>query len=663
MLNFKKIQLSILITVSTVFIHSCGSYTGGILSGESGITLSGIIASNSFMAAKIKENRHSSLSEYTTAAADNGTMSVSLSDLEIYVIYFSGSDVGVVKAQINATTGVWSFKVPSGAQINAIVRDKTNLEPVGPITFVDSNNKDMSGNDKENTTYSFKKGASLGTVQLSSDGKFKVDATNSEVAQAANVVDKAPASVVEFSGSWTLSPYIGTLPAGYSSSCAPSDTNCHGPTSGEPIYLIKLVGKKFSYTGGNCSTRKTDGVTACSTTDGQVGTDDIHAAQIWGGGAAIQSCGFKVGFSDDDARAFGHISISPSGLSTISGTGVTSATQLSFGRVTFAVPTGYGTNGGDSAPNHLAWMKGAATSNWDIMDCTAVAKTGTDSKIYNLNVCKGNLHTAGIPGYQAMGPGGCTDDATGKPVIIKNWTALNGITPNCGNSGPSAHPALANMYVNSCSYTGVTSAAASSASFTCTNVFGTFASAAMTTPITNDYIDSFSKVNSGSTCSSIPDDLQRYKCYANAYFQDSNRDNSGCTTDYRFNWNASSIADFVVKDGSRDKPKQQYLTSIVDYSPDGKSFTLEDEQGESVSVQVGTSSIVCRVSNRMILKVTSLSANKLLVDLTQSALLKDTTVAACVGEKQNSTANSGQGSELYRRLQEGNSKFLFYLTK
>ena len=37
------------------------------------------------------------------------------------------------------------------------------------------------------------------------------------------------------------------------------------------------------------------------------------------------------------------------------------------------------------------------------------------------------------------------------------------------------------------------------------------------------------------------------------------------------------VSEFVSLDDSRDKPKQQYLTSVVTYTPGGDSFILEDE--------------------------------------------------------------------------------------
>jgi hypothetical protein len=306
-------------------------------------------------------------------------------------------------------------------------------------------------------------------------------------------------------------------------------------------------------------------------------------------------------------------------------------------------------------------MKGGATSNWDIMDCKSIERTGSDSKKYVLNVCKGTLSNAAT-GYQANGPGGCMDQSTGTPVVVKNWQTLNGMTPTC--TGPTNHPALSNMKVSSCSFSGVSTNVASAAAFTCSNTWGTFTDANATTPATNGvFMQTFTKVNAGSLCSGISDQLSKYKCYANAYFSDPTRNDTGCSTEWRFNWNAANVNDFVVSSDSHDKPKQQYLTSIVDYSADGKSFTLEDKETEGVSVTSGTSSIVCRIARKTIIKGSQISTTKILVDLTQSAYLVDSTVAACIGEKNNSTANSGYGTELFQRMKDGNGKFLFYLNK
>ena len=646
-MKMKSVLLSL---IGALALTGCSNLSSDAVTGNTGVTISGSIGATSLISARDLK-----------ALGENGTMNAVLGDLEIYVIYFSGTKVGIVQAAVDATSGAWSFQIPPGAQVNAIVRSKTSLELLGPITFVDTNEKDMSGKDKESSTFSFKSGASIGSILLSTDGKFKVDANLPAVAAAANTVVVVPLTVLDFTGSWNLQGFTETLPAGYGTACAVGDLSCRGPSVGEPIYIAKLPGKKFSYSGGTCAARLADGVSACGVGQGTVSTTDLHAAEIWAGGASIEACGFKTGFAADDARAYGRISIAPADLPTISGTGIVAPQAMTFGRVSFTIPTGYGTTvGGDPGPNSLPWMKGGATTTWDIMECANVERTGADSKVYELNVCKGTLSNAAV-GYQAMGPGGCVD-ASNKPVIITDWPALNGSPKTCSSS---PHPGLANMTVSTCSYTGILSTVASASAFVCTNTMGVFTDSAATSAAANGvYMQTFSKVLAGALCRNVLDGLQRYKCYANAYFKDSsNRTNTGCRTEWRFNWNATSTADFVSQDGSRDKPKQQHLTGIVTYSPDGQSMTVEDEQNESVSIQNGTGSIVCRVSRKTTMKATSISASKMLVDLTQSAFLRDTNVAACVGEKNNTTADMSRGSELYRRLQEGNGKFLFYLVK
>lgn len=642
-------------------VTGCGGSKSGSDSGGGGgtssLTISGALSTASVMSA-------------TSAApgkgpylkGGNGSMSVSLGDLEIYVIYFLGTTVDIVKADVNATSGAWSFSVPSGAQINAIVRNKTSLELVGPITFVDSNTKDMSGNDKESTTYSFKGNAAVGTIALASDGKFKVDVAT--IASVADTSSSVSSSAFDFSGPWTIKAATLTAAqtaAGYSTACSGND--CHGPQIDEFIYMTRYPGKKFSYSGGNCATYASAHTGSCAEGDGSADpAANLVAAQIWGGGAAIQACGFKTGFSADDARAFGHISISSADMPTLSGGGITTPTQMAFGRVTFTAGAGYGsgTTANCSANNagvscYYPWMKSTAVSTHEIWDCKNVNKTGSDSKTYPLQVCKGTLVDS-TAAYQANIPGGCVNSA-GKPVIVKNWSALNSATPNC--STPANHSALANIKTQSCTYSGVADTVADASTFVCTWGGGLFTDGTATTAYTGNSNwgpNSATKVSAGAACSGISDNLNRYKCYADAYFQDSGRQGSGCSTEYRFNWQAQSASDFVVSTDAMDRPKQNYLTALVNYSTDGNSFTLEDEQTEAVSVQNGTGSIPCRVSRRMSLKGSKVSATQLLVELNQSATLQDTTVAACVGEKNN------QNSELYHRMQD-NGKFLFTMMK
>ncbi|MGZ3746261.1 MAG: hypothetical protein ACXWRE_02925, partial [Pseudobdellovibrionaceae bacterium] len=159
-------------------------------------------------------------------------------------------------------------------------------------------------------------------------------------------------------------------------------------------------------------------------------------------------------------------------------------------------------------------------------------------------------------------------------------------------------------------------------------------------------------------------DLDKLKCYANYYFQ--NQPNLSCGKDYRFNWNATTAADFVQVD-HRDKPKSNYLTNLVTYSSDGNTFFLEDHQDDGVQISTGSGSTAgstfCRIERTTLLKGSKVTDTKMLIELNQSVALLDTTNAACVASKNDSTANNGNGSELYNRTVRESANQLFYMTK
>ncbi|HEY8270600.1 MAG TPA: hypothetical protein VIG33_06895, partial [Pseudobdellovibrionaceae bacterium] len=364
--------------------------------------------------------------------ANVGKMALTLGNLEIYVIYTSGTTVGITQASVG-TDGAWSFSVPSGAQINAIVRDKTSLELVGPIVFVDDSNTDLDGNAKTSTVTSLKSGASMGTITLSSEGKFEVPVA--QIAAAQDTVVAAPTSKIDFTGAWTIGKYDGTLPdSTYKTAVAvgdagcPTEQNCQGTPVGQQVYMLKLSGKKFTYPStGLCATYKASHTGSCNPdTDGTTdATTTIDAASIWGGAAAIAGCGYKLGFTRDDVAAGGGMNLAAADLPTVN------TTQLTFGGVTWSsFPTGWNqVVGGVTYP----WANASATTNYPMMNCTQVDKT-VSSTTYKINVCKGKLqsdHTT--VKYQANYGGGCLN-ADGKPVVIKDWSAL-GTPASC--NGPT----------------------------------------------------------------------------------------------------------------------------------------------------------------------------------------------------------------------------------
>jgi len=335
------------------------------------------------------------------------------------------------------------------------------------------------------------------------------------------------------------------------------------------------------------------------------------------------------------------------------------STQMTFGAVVWSsFGAGWGASiGGTPYP----WAYTGATSSYPMMNCTQVDKTASGTT-YKINVCKGKLQSDNTTvKYQASYGGGCVTP-TGKPVVIKDWSTI-GAPASCDSQTSFA---VTGMTVNGCSYTGIASSAASEPDFKCTHISGTFDDSALNTPsnLTNDWVI-LDQVAANTSCSGLSADIDKAKCYANYYFTH-RPSNVSCEQQYRFNWNATTLADFVQKD-NLDKPKASFLTNVVTYSTDGNSFFLEDHKSDGVQVSTGTGSSAgstyCRIEKTTLLKGSKVNDSKMLVELNESGALLDTTNAACVAAKNDSTANSGNGSEVYQRVVKETQKALFYMTK
>ncbi len=644
------IKGAILAAGAALIMSGCSSGGGAGGGGSSNITISGALSSSNVISPTSNGKTHRMLK------TKSGVSAMSLADLEIYVIYTIDTTVGITRADVDSTTGAWSFSVPTGSQINAIVRNTVTLELVGPIVFVDSTNTDLSGNPSSSTVASFKSGVSVGTITLNEEGKFEVDVTVPEIAESSGTSAAAPDERVDFSGPWTIAAYDkpSSMPTGYmtaltpGTSDCPSVNDCHGPAVGQEVYILRLTGNKFTYSGGNCATWKSSRTGSCTTADGTVDSTVVkEAASLWGGADPIADCGYKLGFVRDDALAGGGISIAPADLPSVN------SHQMTYGLPTYTTDPDFG---GDGAGSDEPWMYTGAEASYNMNNCYSATKTGADSNKYQVNICTGTLHNAGTSAYGASVGGGCVD-ADNHPVKIYDWSQLNGST--C--TSPVAWTPISGMWSMSCPYTGISPSVASAAAFTCTSTYGVFSNANLSSVVTGDWIDSWDGITAGTPCKNIVDDLQRYRCYANAYWQ--HRPSGGCVKRYDFNWGATDVADFVV-DNHRDKPEGQFLTNLVTYSADGNSFFLEDHEGGGVQVQSGSSSTTfCSTDRTTLLKGTKVNSTKMLIELNESVALQDTTNAACVAAKNDSTSNSGQGSELYQRMHGDSMKSYFYLVK
>jgi hypothetical protein len=206
----------------------------------------------------------------------------------------------------------------------------------------------------------------------------------------------------------------------------------------------------------------------------------------------------------------------------------------------------------------------------------------------------------------------------------------------------------------------------------CTNIGGEFTDSGgnpSTTPLSktsNQYLGKPEVIlNQGDTCASAGSSstariLAGYRCYANAYWRAQDRSGGGCQREFRFNWQSLTPWDFVSRDDFKGRPKNAFITNILNYSPDGKSAILEDEETENITVPTSANgSTFCRVSRKTQLMFKSITATKMLVELKENGRMASTD-AACVAAA-NSALTSNQDSELKGTLRA--MTMYFYLNK
>lgn len=602
--------------------------------------------------------------------SNNAFAAVTLSDLKFYAIAFTTPPV-IAEAALSAT-GEFSVDLPGakGASVTAIFKD-TDGGTVGTVVFEDSSKKDMNGNAKQSSSVVLTDKVSLGNITLGTDGKVVIP-----VAQiASQTTTTAPAAGVafDFTGTWTAKAYDGTLPTGYTTAQAASQGGeGGGPSIDFPITFVRMAGKDFT-PGASCTSES-----ACSAESGTVATTDAYALSIWGGTFAqgIGACGSKLGFTQDQVRFHGRINV-PS-LPAVAGN------AISFGPYVYGVKSGFG---GDAAPFNKPWMKTGATASRSQHDCRPYTITKTDSSTAEGWACKSKEMTGQWPGTQvgsnigwqvSVRGGGCINTTTSKPVNVTDWSNI-GFSANCTRSAASGFPT--GYFQDVCTYSNVDpdgAGATGTINMQCTHIGGQFTDNAGV-PSSTAY--SFGSgtylgqpvelVASGQLCSSLGSStdaatLAAYRCYAEAYWQGGGGQSSDCDRDYRFNWSATTPAQFA-DDSGRGKPQNAFLTNVLNYSADGLSASLEDEITETVTVPTGAnSSTFCQVGQRTVISIKKISETRLLFDLKQTGQMNSTD-AACQGIAKTvlaaiaaGTQYNGEG-DLDHLLRE--QKMLFYVDK
>ncbi|AZZ37896.1 hypothetical protein CIK05_14165 [Bdellovibrio sp. qaytius] len=561
----------------------------------------------------------------------------------------------------------------AGTAITIAFVNETSKAVVGEVKFTDSSKQDLNGNSKSESAVVATGSLPLGNITLGEDGTVAVSKTAVATIQQDTPISSATA--FNPTGEWAMDAYD---KVGASETVGAADPMDPGhPSIGFKISLARFVGKDFTPGNGNCVKDASGTVASCPVTSGTVGTNDRYALSIWGGdyASSIGACGGTTGFSADEARAHGHINITS--LPTVR----VASGAMTFGPYGFTTPAGYGGTG--SPPYNLPWMKStSATAQYEESDCRSYMVSGT-TKMYNAWACKSKVYYGNWPGQPVSAGtiawnvgiqgGGCFDDTTQKPVNVKNWSAI-GIPTSCTNTPKTTIGAGFNE--SACHYTNVDpdgSGPLTATNLTCTNVGGQFANSGGNpnlsspfTPTGNEYLGKPETILAqGADCSSAGASstaaiLAGYRCYANAYWQNGGGQGAGCSREYNFNWQATTPWDFESRNDFKGRPRNAFVTNILDYAADGKSAVLEDEDTENITVPTSANgSTFCRVVRKTQLNFKSITATKMLVELKEGGRMASTD-AACIAAV-NEALTSSDNTHLKETLNP--SKLYFYLNK
>jgi len=228
----KKIGLSSLafLLSAATFLNGCSSSStdsssngGGGGGGGTAVSFSGTLSSRLRSLARDFELQTGTASSVSCSTADNPPTVVSGS---------VGGD-GTFSVDLSSV---------SGSGLTCSVLDSGN-GVLGTFLYENSNEKSFGGGSQKVDTVAFSESKDVGTVSVSG-GQITVDATSVGVSTTGASVTAAEA--FDPTGLWSIGAVDFTLPPGYVGPCAPGTPGCHGPQTGESIYIKRTVGKKFT---------------------------------------------------------------------------------------------------------------------------------------------------------------------------------------------------------------------------------------------------------------------------------------------------------------------------------------------------------------------------------------------------------------------------------
>lgn len=674
-LCFKNVAQAGLLLSVAVLAACSGDSTRGV--GGSGLVISGDL-----------DAAASSLSMSSLSVTNQKTGNVGkYNGIDMYAVEFQDLEVVAtaateppteVKANVN-DNGSFSVDLGANAAGTAITVTFVNKDTdavVGEVKFTDSSKTDLNGNPRADSAIVATGSLPLGNITLGNDGTVAVPRT--AVANVQAEVALSAAAAFNPTGEWAMDAYEKVPASATVGAYNPQDPG--RPHIGFKISLARFDGKDFTPANGNCVKDASGTVASCPVTSGTVGTNNRFALSIWGGDYvnSIGACGGNTGFSADEARAHGRIHITS--LPTVKA----ASGAMTFGPYVWSTSADWGGTG--TAPYNQSWMTTSGTlakSQYEEADCRPMLVSGT-TKMYNAWGCRSKVYYGNWPGtpvsagtvawHVGIQGGGCFNIDTGKPVNVTNWNNIGMPSTPCQSA--SATAVGVGFRSNECTYSNVDpdgTGPSVSINMKCTHTGGQFTDAGGNpsstpfSPATGEYLGKPETILAqGAACSSAGSAtnaavLAGYRCYANAYWRAvDNAQGGGCSREYRFNWQAVTPWDFVSRDDFKGRPKNAFITNILNYAADGKSATLEDEETESITIPTSANgSTFCRVVRKTQLLFKSITATKILVELKENGRMASTD-AACIAAA-NAALTSSQESELKYTLKPW--ILYFYLNK
>ncbi len=511
----------------------------------------------------------------------------------------------VVTAAINSD-GTFSLEGVPPNSVGCQILDSSGT-PVAPIVLSDSSEKDMKGKSKTVSRVQLAGDANLGSITFDTDAGT-ASATISNSLRSA-MSSSAVSDPFDFTGSYTMQKFDGTLPDGYVSACTAAEQsggNCHGPSEGESIYIKMMTGKSFTPDSTCAAAVQAGTLTSGGTCGGTTGTDNKYAIEVWKSQTQWATCGSKLGFSYAEAKGYGSIDLSSSGINEGTHT--------------------WSTVDGASHAITDGWKFANATAPYSMQNCESV-------QVGSLGGWKCYDNVASPATYQVnLDVGGCKT-AAGVPVSNINWSNVNwsGAGYTTSNYDTVNYPGYTKS-VSTPTYNGAT--------ITCTNVFGTFLQSnnSATSNSNFSYSNVSNIVTQNSLCSSINitgstrKELAQLQCYANGLWNNSairTQVDSGnlCLRKVRANWGATDPAKFL-EDHGPIKAEGQHVAELFDYTSKN-SGTFRMREDDYRGVQNGNSYTTCHLENAITISVKKRSDGNLNLEFISEVKDLDGAVPAC----------------------------------